>query len=90
MTSWRSLAIAAACTMVALPALAASGGSRGSTGLNVARQKGGFQNSAGQNPQSIGAPGSIAGAGLPFLLLAGGYVLVRRYRNQSKVEKRLP
>jgi hypothetical protein len=27
-----------------------------------------------------GVPGPIAGAGLPFLLLAGGYVLIRRYR----------
>jgi hypothetical protein len=33
-----------------------------------------------------GAPGPIAGAGLPFLLVAGGYALVRRYRNRSKAE----
>jgi hypothetical protein len=33
-----------------------------------------------------GTPGPIAGAGLPFLLIAGGYVLVRRYRNRSKAE----
>lgn len=26
----------------------------------------------------------IAGAGLPFLLLAGGYVLARRYRNRHR------
>lgn len=30
-----------------------------------------------------GAPGPIAGAGLPFLLLAGGYVLVRRHRKRA-------
>jgi hypothetical protein len=35
---------------------------------------------------SRGAPGPIAGAGLPFLLIAGGYVLVRRYRKHSKAE----
>jgi LPXTG-motif cell wall-anchored protein len=34
----------------------------------------------------MGAPGPIAGAGLPILLVAGGYFLVRRYRNKSKVE----
>jgi hypothetical protein len=33
-----------------------------------------------------GAPGPIAGAGLPFLLIAGGYVLVRRYRNRGTVQ----
>ncbi len=30
-----------------------------------------------------GAPGPIAGAGLPILLIAGGYVLLRRYRKRS-------
>ncbi|MXQ13750.1 hypothetical protein [Microvirga makkahensis] len=33
-----------------------------------------------------GAPGPIAGAGLPFLILVGGYVLVRRFRNRGKGE----
>ena len=33
-----------------------------------------------------GAPGPIAGAGLPVLLVAGGYALVRRYRNRRKDE----
>jgi hypothetical protein len=32
---------------------------------------------------SRGAPGPVAGAGLPFLLLAGGYVLLRRYRSRK-------
>lgn len=31
-----------------------------------------------------GAPGPIAGAGLPILLIAGGYALVRYYRNRNK------
>jgi hypothetical protein len=35
---------------------------------------------------SLGADGPIAGAGLPFLLFAGGYFLVRRYRDRNKVE----
>jgi hypothetical protein len=77
MISWRVLAIAAACTTVALPALAGPGpnpGRSGQPGL------------PGPMPQTnIGAPGPIAGAGLPFLLLAGGYFLVRRYRHQHKV-----
>jgi hypothetical protein len=35
---------------------------------------------------SLGADGPVAGAGLPFLLIAGGYFLVRRYRDRTKVE----
>lgn len=33
--------------------------------------------------KNVGAPGPIAGAGLPFLLVAGGYMLVRRYRKRN-------
>jgi len=33
---------------------------------------------------SKGAPGPIAGAGLPILLAAGGYAWVRRYRNRRR------
>lgn len=33
-----------------------------------------------------GAPGPIAGAGLPFLLIVGGYYMVRRYRNRRQAE----
>jgi hypothetical protein len=32
------------------------------------------------------APGPVIGAGLPFLLIVGGYALVRRYRNRGKAE----
>lgn len=45
--------------------------------------------SPGRGPDhggSLGAPGPIAGAGLPFLLVAGGYALLRRYRSRSKME----
>jgi hypothetical protein len=30
-----------------------------------------------------GAPGPIAGAGLAYLMLAGGYYVVRRWRKQN-------
>ena len=33
-----------------------------------------------------GAPGPIAGAGLGFLVLAGGYYVVRRWRNRNTEE----
>lgn len=32
---------------------------------------------------NVGAPGPTAGAGLPFLLLAGGYALLRRRRSRA-------
>jgi len=35
-------------------------------------------------PEISGVPGPIAGAGLPFLLLAGGYALIRRYRHRNR------
>ncbi len=47
---------------------------------------GNCQGNNGQGVGNLGAPGPIAGAGLPILLIAGGYVLVRRYRNRSKAE----
>jgi hypothetical protein len=35
----------------------------------------------------ISAPGPIAGAGLGYLVLAGGYYVVRRWRKQKTGEK---
>lgn len=44
----------------------------------------------GGNPgapgQNKGAPGPLAGAGLPFLVLAGGYALVRHYRGRRRAQ----
>ena len=41
---------------------------------------------SGGNPHggNVGVPGPIAGAGLPFLLLMGGYALVRHRRNRGR------
>ena len=54
------------------------------TGLSSGsgRGPGGPGGPGGGGGGSKGVPGPIAGAGLPFLLLAGGYVLVRRYRTR--------
>ena len=40
----------------------------------------------GNGGSNRAAPGPMAGAGLPFLLIAGGYALVRRYRTRAKPE----
>ncbi len=47
---------------------------------------GGSSHSGGGGGSSKGVPGPVAGAGLSFLLVAGGYVLVRRYRNRYRAE----
>jgi hypothetical protein len=64
-------------TLLAATALCALSGSA------ALANKGGIPNWGNSGK---GVPGPIAGAGLPFLLIAGGYVLVRRYRNRSKAE----
>src|SRR4051794_28333594 len=72
-----------------------SGGGSGGTSESSGRfwssgpQGGGGSSGAGSvdGDSNRGAPGPIAGAGLPFLLIAGGYALVRRYCNRSKVEQ---
>jgi hypothetical protein len=56
-----------------------SGGGGGGGGIGHSGGGGG----GGSVGSNRGAPGPIAGAGLPFLLLAGGYALVRRYRNRN-------
>jgi hypothetical protein len=75
------LATAAVCAMTAsytVPAFA-DGKSRG-----VGNQCQG--NSCGGLGGTVAVPGPLAGAGLPFLLLAGGYALMRRYRNRHTAE----
>ncbi|MBZ6077592.1 hypothetical protein [Microvirga puerhi] len=73
------MAATIACAMGSLTAMAAPGGNPGPPPW--AGGPGGNPNAPGQNK---GAPGPLAGAGLPFLLLAGGYALVRRYRARSR------
>lgn len=86
MHSWQKTLVATAvfCTMAGPYAFADPPGDRGpSPGLGYAN---GWSNGGGPSGggSSRGAPGPIAGAGLPFLLLAGGYILVRRrYRNRA-------
>jgi hypothetical protein len=81
MRTWQKtlLAAAAVCAITSLPALAQGVGPRGAGAQG--------QGPGGGPPgQSKGSPGPIAGAGLPFLLLAGGYVLMRRYRNRGRAQ----
>ena len=73
MRKWGAAFIAATalCLFTASPTLAAKGGNGGGKG-------------GGKGHVSRGAPGPIAGAGLPVLLAVGGYALYRRRRNQAK------
>ena len=65
-----AMIVAAAST-----ATAASQSAKHSTGPKAEVQSGNYGN--------IGVPGPIAGAGLPFLLIAGAYAF-RRYRRRSQ------
>src|SRR3954462_15383808 len=56
-------------------------GGKGGGGNGGSSNGGGGGSSAGGSNR--GAPGPIAGAGLPSLLIAGGYALVRRYRKNQ-------
>ena len=81
MGRWKTplLAATALCLISAAPSIAAQPDDRGSTpGLGWG---------AGG---SKGAPGPLAGAGLPFLLIAGAagaYRLVRRRRDESRPQR---
>jgi|GEM_PF-1633895 len=65
------LAAAALLAVAASPALAKGDGDEGD-GDNGDRDRGG-----------VAAPGPIAGAGLGYLALGGGYYVVRRWRKQK-------
>lgn len=72
------IAATAACAMGSLSAIAAPGGNPGPP--SWAGGPGGNPSAPGQNK---GAPGPLAGAGLPFLIVAGGYAWIKRRRNRA-------
>jgi hypothetical protein len=80
MRSWQKTLIAAAalCALTGSYAVAAPG--KANPPSNPTPRG----NAYGINGKPV--PGPIAGAGLPFLLIAGGYALVRRYRNRTQAE----
>ncbi len=95
MLSWRNLLVAATVfgavtASYAVPAQAmgwfSHGWANSGGGKPGGGNGGGPSHGGGGVGGNKGAPGPIAGAGLPFLLIAGGYVLVRRYRNRRTAE----
>ena len=78
MNSWPKILIAATafCALTAAATLSA----RAERGGNGNHYGWGDKGGKGGHGGTKGAPGPIAGAGLPVLLVAGGYALVRRYR----------
>lgn len=76
MISWKKSLVAAAalCVLSGSSALATPGKANPPGNPNPPGH------AYGINGKNVGVPGPIAGAGLPFLLIAGGYALVRRYR----------
>jgi hypothetical protein len=80
------LAAAVLFALAASPALAQFGGPNGGPGGNGngGPDSGGPNNGGGGG--GIGAPGPVAGAGLGYLVLAGGYYVVRRWRKPKSGE----
>lgn len=74
------LATALLAGLAASPALAM--GSLGWLGGDPGSGNGG-SGGGGDPPGGTAVPGPIAGAGLGFLVLAGGYYAVRRWRKQN-------
>jgi hypothetical protein len=84
MTMWyKSFLTAAALLLIATFSLPASAANENAA---TPENCGNCQGNQGQGVGNIGVPGPMAGAGLPFLLIAGGYVVARRFRNRSKTE----
>jgi hypothetical protein len=73
------LAAAALLALAASPALAGN-----SQGGNNDNQGGNSENQGAGAGKAV--PGPIAGAGLGYLVLAGGYYVVRRWRKQKTGE----
>jgi hypothetical protein len=74
-------------------ALAAPGGNGNGNAYGLGNGDGppGLEHSNGNGPPSFrGAPGPIAGVGLPVLLAAGAYAWVRRRREKAKADKSGP
>lgn len=69
------LAAAAVCVVSATPSFADG------------KSQGGGNDCQGNSCGGRAAPGPIAGAGLPILLVAGGYLMLRRYRKRNADRK---
>lgn len=83
-TLHKAIIAAAGLSMLGfLPATAAPGGNPGPPPW-----AGGPGGNPGGGSGNLGAPGPLAGAGLPFLILAGGYILVRRHRDRKRAQSR--
>jgi hypothetical protein len=85
MHSWKA-PVLALLSILAFPPIAGSTANSAEAVVNSAIVQGQAQLARPRprpRPGTRGAPGPIAGAGLPFLLLAGGYWLVRRRTNRA-------
>ena len=87
MSSWPKILIAttAFCALTAATTLQAQADNGNHNGWSKGDK--GDKGDKGGKGGSKGAPGPIA-AGLPILLLAGGYALVRRYRRTDEPAER--
>jgi len=72
--------LAAAVLLAGAASLALVGGGGNSQGDN---SQGGNSQGGNYKGGGVAAPGPIAGAGLGYLVLAGGYYVVRRWRKQD-------
>ena len=80
MSGLRAIFCVVLLIVAAAPALAAKPDDRGSTpGLGWG---------AGGSKKSLGAPGPVAGVGLPAVALVGGYLWFARRRQRGEVPNR--